>query len=74
MCPDKKLDWFNDNEDWREEDRLEVDRIVRARFTDTYQEFSASPSHASTQNKPSEKVSKSLIICKIIWLLVPIGP
>ena len=29
MCPDKKLDWFNNNEDWREEDRVEVDRIVR---------------------------------------------
>ncbi len=28
MCPDKKLDRFNFNEDWRAEDRLEVDHIV----------------------------------------------
>ena len=65
MCPDKKLDWFNNNEDWREEDRVEVDRIARARWSETYLKHSASASSsnsmthdASTQNKPSEKVSR----------------
>lgn len=61
MCPDKKLEWFNNNEDWREEDRVEVDRIVCARWTETYLKGSASPNsmtHPSTQNKVSEKVSQ----------------
>jgi hypothetical protein len=62
MCPDKKLNWFNDNEDWREEDRLEVDRIVRTRWTETYLKCSPSPSHNSTQKKPEEKVGQPLSI------------
>ena len=66
MCPDKKLDWFNDNEDWREEDRLEVDRIVRARWSDTYLKSSASPVSARSKPSESEKVSQPLIICDII--------
>ena len=69
MCPDKKLDWFNENEDWREEDRVEVDRIVRARWTETYLKGGASPSNsttqASTQNNPSKKVSQPFIIYEI---------
>ena len=67
MCPDKKLKWFDNNEDWREEDCLEVDRIVRARWTESYLKYSASPSHASTQKKSEEKVGQPFsIIYEII--------
>ena len=36
MCPDKKVDWFDKNPDWRLEDRIEARRIIRERWTETY--------------------------------------
>ena len=36
MCPDKKFNWFDRNPDWRESDREEAKRIVRARWTESY--------------------------------------
>ncbi|KAF8960348.1 hypothetical protein BDZ97DRAFT_1905934 [Flammula alnicola] len=60
MCPDKKLDWFNENEDWRPEDRVEVDRAVRARWSETYLQRSSSSQNSaasSSTEKPPEKVS-----------------
>jgi hypothetical protein len=36
MCPHKMFDWFDRNPDWRESDREEAERIVRARWTESY--------------------------------------
>lgn len=36
MCPDKKLNWFDKNPDWRTEDRAEARRLVRERWEDSY--------------------------------------
>jgi hypothetical protein len=62
MCPDKKIDWFTLNEDWRAEDRAEVDRIVRKRWTETYLKHSATPNSATTGNglSASEKTPEKV--------------
>jgi len=44
MCPDKKLEWFNHNPDWRAEDRDLVNEVVRKRWSETYA-LAASPTH-----------------------------
>ncbi|KIJ11940.1 hypothetical protein PAXINDRAFT_171565 [Paxillus involutus ATCC 200175] len=36
MCPDKKVEWFDKNPDWRHEDRVEARRVVRERWEKTY--------------------------------------
>jgi hypothetical protein len=36
MCPDKKVQWFESNPDWRSEDAWEVKRIVMQRWTESY--------------------------------------
>jgi hypothetical protein len=36
MCPDKKLDWFNKNPDWRDEGRVEAQHVVTQRWSETY--------------------------------------
>ncbi|KAL6302973.1 hypothetical protein BKA93DRAFT_735840 [Sparassis latifolia] len=59
MCPDKKLEWFNKNPDWRSEDRAEVARILQARWTEAYAgTLVGQSSHASTvmHAAPSQKV------------------
>lgn len=64
MCPDKKILWFEASADWRPEDRAEVDRIVRLRWTETYKNRappsddpgargSSSSSQPSTSRMPS---------------------
>ena len=64
MCPDKKIDWFTLNEDWRPEDHAEVDRIVRARWTETYLKRSATPNDVSNKPSLSEKVPERVIYIK----------
>jgi len=36
MCPDKKLEWFTENPDWREEDRIEAWHVATQRWSETY--------------------------------------
>ncbi|KAG2335249.1 hypothetical protein BDR05DRAFT_898746, partial [Suillus weaverae] len=36
MCPDKKMEWFTKNPDWREEDKIEARRIATQRWSETY--------------------------------------
>ena len=36
MCPEKKVDWFDKNSDWRPEDKLEVRKIVHKRWAESY--------------------------------------
>jgi hypothetical protein len=36
MCPDKKTAWFNENPDWRPEDRAEVLKVVQTRWEQSY--------------------------------------
>ncbi len=36
MCPDKKLEWFMANPDWRDEHRSEVRELVENRWLESY--------------------------------------
>lgn len=36
MCPDKKLDWFMTNPNWRDEHRSEVRELVEKRWLESY--------------------------------------
>jgi hypothetical protein len=69
MCPDKKLDWFNLNEDWCAEDCLEVDRIVRARWTETYlQPGSAGDSNSANTQSQGDQPPVKEKVTKITFL------
>jgi hypothetical protein len=58
-------------EDWRAEDREEVNRIVRARWTETYLQHSHSVNTQRQQDQPpvTEKVIKSLFHAKNLLTL-----
>ncbi|GBE85873.1 hypothetical protein SCP_0803950 [Sparassis crispa] len=61
MCPDKKLEWFNKNPDWRSEDRAEAARILQARWTEAYAGASfgqSSRASTVTHAAPSQKRGK----------------
>ncbi|KIJ05696.1 hypothetical protein PAXINDRAFT_141102 [Paxillus involutus ATCC 200175] len=64
MCPDKKVEWFDKNPDWRHEDRVEARRVVRERWEKTYailQEPSlatASQTSTTETEQPPRKRSK----------------
>ncbi|EPQ54972.1 hypothetical protein GLOTRDRAFT_60857, partial [Gloeophyllum trabeum ATCC 11539] len=59
MCPDRKLEWFNKNEDWRQEDRVEVDRLVRHRWNETYApKTSVATEGASVTSEPVKARSR----------------
>ncbi|KAJ6547933.1 hypothetical protein DFH09DRAFT_926647 [Mycena vulgaris] len=49
MCPDKKMQWLNTNPGWREQDRVDADRLVRKRWTETYASRGSQTSSATTQ-------------------------
>jgi hypothetical protein len=51
MCPDRKLEWFNKNPDWIEDDRKEARRILEERWESVY---GKDPSQAS---RPQQSVS-----------------
>ena len=36
MCPNKKLVWFQQNPDWRDEDRIEARKVIIDRWTKSY--------------------------------------
>ncbi|GBE89936.1 Putative AC transposase OS=Zea mays PE=2 SV=2 [Sparassis crispa] len=55
MCPDKKLEWFNKNPDWRAEDHTEAAHILRARWTESY----AGDSNDMSVNTPTVSVMAS---------------
>jgi hypothetical protein len=43
MCPDKKLAWFRENQDWRSDDREEAERVVLHRWRETYAGLAPNP-------------------------------
>ncbi|KAI9567520.1 hypothetical protein HD554DRAFT_971223 [Boletus coccyginus] len=48
MCPSKKLVWFHQNPDWRDEleDRVEARKVIINRWTESYARPEATPSSA----------------------------
>jgi hypothetical protein len=57
MCPDKKVEWFEKNSDWRPEDRVEARRMVRNRWTESYAKSSSSTVVRRSDAEPPTKVS-----------------
>jgi len=56
MCPDKKVEWFEKNSDWRPEDRIEARRMVRNRWTESYAKSSSSTvAHRSDAEPPTKR-------------------
>jgi hypothetical protein len=67
MCPDKKIQWFDNNPDWRPEDRLEAGRIVRQRWSESYAHLNvALNSTGSSANAQPKKVSRGHLLSKCI--------
>jgi hypothetical protein len=53
MCPDKKYQWFENNEDWRPDDREKVKEMVFKHWKDFCAEYgSTSPAVNETTPQP----------------------
>jgi len=59
MCPDKKVEWFEKNSDWRPEDRLEARRMVRSCWMESYAKSSSSTVAHRSDAKPPTKRQRS---------------
>jgi hypothetical protein len=61
MCPNKKLKWFETNDDWRGEDVTEVGRIVRLRWEETYKGGNGAAVSTTQQNTSSQAEAKKTV-------------
>ncbi|KAG1884316.1 hypothetical protein F4604DRAFT_1574591, partial [Suillus subluteus] len=61
MCPDRKTKWFDRNLDWHDDDRTEVKRIVRQRWTESYATLTSpvpTVTHATSKLRRTASTSK----------------
>jgi hypothetical protein len=65
MCPDKKVQWFESNPDWRLDDAQEVRRIVMRRWTDSYANLERAPPKPTT-TVAQQSVPKVFLVSSFI--------
>lgn len=54
MCPEKKVEWFDKNPDWRPEDRAEARRIVQKRWEESYLSISQPTIPTTSRDKDGQ--------------------
>ena len=54
MCPEKKVDWFDKNPDWRPEDRAEARWIVQNHWEESYSSVSQPTIPAMSRDKDGQ--------------------
>lgn len=54
MCPEKKVEWFDQNPDWHPEDRAEARRIIQNRWEESYSSVSQPSIIATSRDKDGQ--------------------
>ncbi|KAJ7060829.1 hypothetical protein C8F01DRAFT_988053, partial [Mycena amicta] len=64
MCPDKKMQWFEQNDAWRPSDRDEAERVVKRRWNETYaRRGEEAPTQASGPPPAKASIVALLRVC-----------
>ena len=59
MCPNKKLVWFQQNPDWRDEDRIEARKVIIDRWTKSYVPPDVTPDSAPNTTTDLESTTNT---------------